>query len=262
MKNITILLPIHEITDDYKVMFENAVSSVDNFHENVKLFIISPPTMKDTLIELLSDTKVDYKIIENNTGDTTFVKQINLGIDNVDTEWFSILEVDDSYHNSWLKTVSDYVKFNEDVDIFLPLVKDINVEGEFLNFTNESVWAYGFSDEQGFLDNDVLMEYQNYQTSGGLYRTKTVIENGKFKDNFKLTFSYEFLLRLTHKNVKIMVIPKIGYIHVNFREGSLFWNYKNSENDKLSENEVKFWVDTAKKEHFFVNKRDIEYKMD
>jgi hypothetical protein len=56
-----------------------------------------------------------------------------------------------------------------------------------------------------------------------------------------------------------MTVPKIGYQHVNFRENSLFWLYKNSETDKMSENEVKFWLDTAKKEYFFKNKRDITY---
>ena len=56
-----------------------------------------------------------------------------------------------------------------------------------------------------------------------------------------------------------MTVPKIGYQHVNFREESLFWTYKNSEETKLSEDEVKFWLDSAKKEFFFKNKRDIKY---
>ena len=56
-----------------------------------------------------------------------------------------------------------------------------------------------------------------------------------------------------------MVVPKIGYQHVNFREDSLFWNYKNSEKMQLSQDEVKFWLDTAKKEFFFKNNREINY---
>ena len=57
-----------------------------------------------------------------------------------------------------------------------------------------------------------------------------------------------------------MTVPKIGYQHVNLRENSLFWMYKNNENLKLAENEGKFWVETAKKEYFFKNKRDVSYK--
>jgi len=36
--------------------------------------------------------------------------------------------------------------------------------------------------------------------------------------------------------------------------------YKNDEKMILSENEVKFWLDTAKKEFFFKNKRDVNYQ--
>jgi hypothetical protein len=56
-----------------------------------------------------------------------------------------------------------------------------------------------------------------------------------------------------------MTIPKVGYQHVNFREDSLFFNLKNEESSKLDEKEVKFWMDTAKKEFFFKNKRDVNY---
>ena len=146
-----------------------------------------------------------------------------------------------------------------DVDVFLPIVKDVKPDGKFLTFMNESAWAYGFTDMQGFIDNEVLLEFQNYQTSGGLFKTKVIIDNGKFKENIKLTFNYELLLRLTHNGVRIMTVPKVGYQHVNFREDSLFWLYKNDDTVKLSEDEVKFWLDTAKKEFFFKNKRDINY---
>ena len=56
-----------------------------------------------------------------------------------------------------------------------------------------------------------------------------------------------------------MTVPRIGYQHVNMREDSLFWSYRNDENKKLLENEVKFWLDTAKKEFFFKNKREVNY---
>jgi thymidylate synthase len=92
-----------------------------------------------------------------------------------------------------------------------------------------------------------------------LYKTEKIKEFGKLKENIKLTFGYEFLLRLTHNSVKIMTTPRIGYRHVNFRENSLFWSYKNTDSQKLSENEVRFWLDTAKKEFFFKNKRDVKY---
>lgn len=254
MKNITIILPIHEWNDDYRIMFENSIKSVEEFYNDVKLLIVGPKTVTSN-INIISD-KIESKILINK-GATDFCSQINLGIDNCDTEWFSILEIDDEYKSYWLKFMNIYSKENPTIDVFLPIVKDINVEGNFLSFTNEATWAHGFSEKQGFLDNEALLDYQNFQISGGLYRTSVIKEYGKLKDNIKLTFGYEFLLRLTHNNVSIMTIPKIGYQHVNFRENSLFWLYKNNDKLKISEEEVKFWLDIAKKEFFFKNKRDI-----
>jgi hypothetical protein len=257
MKNITVILPVHKIEGDYLEMLKNALSSVEDFHNDVKVSIVCPSKLSKDL-EGLSQ-KLEINIIPNK-GATDFCSQINLGIEKCDTEWFSILEMDDEYKSIWLKSMNEYSKEYSDVDVFLPIVKDINVEGKFLSFTNESTWAYGFVENQGFLDNETLLEYQNYQTSGGLFRTKVIKDNGELKDNIKLTFNYELLLRLTHNGVKILTIPRVGYQHVNFREDSLFWSYKNDESLKLEEPEVKFWLETAKKEFFFKNKRDVKYE--
>ena len=217
-----------------------------------------PSSLKSEL-EGLSEV-LDVKIISND-GSTDFISQVNLGIEKCETEWFSILEVDDEYKPIWLKSINEYMKSYTDIDVFLPIVRDINPEGKFVSFTNESTWAYGFTEKQGVLDNEVLLDFQNYQISGGLYKTQVVKDNGLLKDNIKLTFGYEFLLRLTHNNAKVMTVPRVGYQHLNFREDSLFWLYKNDENLKLSEPEAKFWLETAKKEFFFKNKRDVNYEV-
>lgn len=258
MKKITIILPIHKIDESYTEMLKNSVSSIENFHNDVKLLIVCPNELVSKLkeIELSQKLEIIYSI---NSGQIDFCSQINHGITNCDTEWFSILEVDDEYKPIWLKTFNEYSKIYPDVSVFLPIVKDINTEGKFVSFTNESAWAYGFTDLQGFIDNEVLLDFQNYQTSGGVYKTEVIKENGNLKENIKLTFGYEFLLRLSHNGVRIMVLPKVGYQHTNFREDSLFWNFKNNESTKLKEEEVKFWLDTAKKEFFFKNKRDVNY---
>jgi hypothetical protein len=46
---------------------------------------------------------------------------------------------------------------------------------------------------------------------------------------------------------------------MNLREGSIFWNYKNGEN-RLTQDEARFWIETAKKEYFFNSERDIQYE--
>lgn len=256
-KNITVLIPVHRVDGDYKEMLLNALSSMETFHNDVNVSIICPTSIKNEMGQL-SD-KIEINVVENK-GKTDFCSQINLGLEKCETEWFTILEIDDEFKPVWLKSVNQYIKEYPDVDVFLPVVKDVNVDGKFLSFTNESTWAYGFVEKQGFLDNETLLDYQNYQTSGGLFKTQVIKDNGSLKENIKLTFSYELLLRLTHNGVKIMSIPRIGYQHVNFREDSLFWSYKNDESIKLDESEVKFWLETAKKEFFFKNKRDIKYE--
>jgi hypothetical protein len=256
-KNITVIVPVHRLDGDYKEMLINAISSVEDFHNDVKVSIVCPTSVKKELTQL--SNKLEINIIENK-GESDFCSQVNLGLEKCETEWFTILEMDDEFKSIWLKSVNEYINEYNDIEVFLPIVKDVNVDGKFLSFTNESTWAYGFAEKQGFLDNETLLEYQNYQTSGGLYKTQTIKDNGGLKNNIKLTFSYEMLLRLTHNGVKIMTIPRILYQHVNFREDSLFWSYKNDDKMKLDEPEVKFWLETAKKEFFFKNKRDIKYE--
>lgn len=259
MKKITIILPIHNLSLEYLGMLNNSLMSVENFHNDVKVLIVCPDNLKEIVQNLETGNKIEFNVLYNKTNKTDFLSQINMGIDQCDTEWFSILEIDDEYNKIWLSSMNEYMNSYPDVDVFLPIIKDINIEGQFLSFMNESVWAYGFSNKQGYLDNELLLEYQNFQTSGGLYKTQVIKDNGKFKDNIKLVFSYEFLLRLTNNSVNIMVVPKVGYQHVNMREDSLFWSYKNDEKMKLTDNEVKFWLETAKKEYFFKNKREINY---
>ena len=63
MKNITVLLPIHMWDDDHKIMFKNAVESVENFYNDVKLIVIAPTSISN---EISIDTdKLEYKILQN-----------------------------------------------------------------------------------------------------------------------------------------------------------------------------------------------------
>ena len=111
----------------------------------------------------------------------------------------------------------------------------------------------------GYLINETLHTYQNFQLSGMVIKKSSYVDFGKLKTSFKLTFGYEFFLRMTHNSVKFMTIPRIGYKHINLRPGSIFWNYKNG-NDPLTEDEVKFWIESAKKEYFFIQDRQIKYE--
>lgn len=93
-----------------------------------------------------------------------------------------------------------------------------------------------------------------------VFRKNIFEDYGGFKKSMKLTFVYELLLRLTYNTVKFMTIPRIGYKHSNMREGSIFWDYKYG-NNQLTQDEVKFWIDSAKKEYYFKEDRNIKYEV-
>jgi hypothetical protein len=171
----------------------------------------------------------------------------------------TILEFDDEFSKIWFKNVKKYSEVYTDVDCFLPIVVDVDDKGVFAGFTNEATFAANFSQEMGYLTNETLHTYQNFQSSGMVIKKDTFIDFGGFKPSIKLTFVYEMFLRLTYNSTKIMTIPRLGYKHMNLRQGGIFWNYKNGESI-LSEDEVKFWINSAKKEYFFVEDRNIKYE--
>ena len=188
-----------------------------------------------------------------------FSKQVNHGVSVSNSDWCSILEFDDEYSNIWFKNATNYMNIYKDVDVFLPIVVDVDDKLVFAGFTNEATFAANVSSEIGILTNETLQTFQNFQISGMVFKKKKFLEMGGLKSNLRLTFGYELFLRLTHNSCKIMTIPRIGYKHMNLREGSIFWNYKNGE-DKMSQDEAKFWIDSAKKEYFYTNDREIKYE--
>ncbi len=182
-----------------------------------------------------------------------------MGIQNAKSKWVSLFEFDDEYASIWFKNVKKYIQSFPQVQMFLPVVVETDEKGVFAGFTNEATFAANFTQEMAMLTNETLHDYQNFQTAGSVFKKEVVEDFGGFKASFKLTFVYEFLLRLTYNSVSIMTIPRLGYKHTNLREGSIFWNYKYGQ-DKMLEDEIKFWVQSAKKEYFFIDDRVIKYQ--
>ena len=257
--NITVILPIIELNEGLENYFKNAILSIsEQLVKPDKVLIISKNDK-----ELLDKLKAyDYGTISSivevivNDGKTDYCSQINYGVSKCNTEWVSILEIDDEYSKIWFKNVVNYIK-HENKDVYLPIIVDTDAEGRFIGFMNEAVWANEFSQVIGVVDNDALMTYQNFNLCGSVFRKSLFTEFGGLKSNIKLTFIYEYLLRLTYNSAGVMVIPKIGYKHTNFRKDGLFDVYKNT----ISNDESAFWLETAKKEYFFDYDRDVLYEV-
>ena len=258
--NISILLPLSSSKiKDFDDFFKGAIKSIQiQLIKPKELIIIH--TNEESLVDYLNsfdfgDLNVKRVLY---SGEPSYSGQMNLGIKSAESEWISFFEFDDEYSGIWLKNIEKYSKIYSDVEAFIPIVVDVDKKNTFVGFTNEATFAANFAQEMGFLTNEMLHNYQNFQSSGIAIKKQVLEDFGGFKPSMKLTFVYEFLLRMTYNSVKIMTIPKIGYKHMNMREESLFWNYKLG-NSKISESEIKFWLATAKKEYFFVDDRDIKY---
>ena len=259
--NVSVILPIKTATafgfEDY---FLKAIQSLKDQKTQIKELIIVH-TDETILTDFLNnydfgDLNVKKLLWEN---EPNFCEQVNLGIKESTSEWVTFFEFDDEYSKIWFDNVKKYSSVYTDVDVFLPIVVDTDEHGKFVGFTNEATFAVNISSEIGLLKNEVLQQYQNFQISGMVMKKSSLENTGLLKGSFKLTFGYEFLLRLTHYSLKIMTLPKIGYKHTNFRPGSIFWSYKNGDN-VLDQDEVKFWIEGAKKEYYFTSDRKIKYE--
>lgn len=260
MTQISVILPVHQLDDTTKPLFTNAVKSVETQKILPDELVIVVPKDSDvsTYVKAydFAGIKNIVTIVEND-GNTDFASQVNLGVAKSKSEWVSFLEFDDEYSNIWFKNVVEYRSAHSNVDLFMPIVIDVNTEGVFNGFTNEAVWATSFSDELGVLDLNALLVYQNFNIDGIVIKKSIFEDYGGFKPTIKLTFIYEFLLRMAFKDVRIMVIPKFGYKHVNQRTNSLFASYK----ETMDPTEARWWLAQAKKEYYFDNDRKITYEV-
>ncbi len=256
--DLSVIIPMVDIDEKSTILYKNAITSIEQqIVKPTNVLIVTP---KGSDIENYVKT-FDYGDISNivkfisNDGKTDFQSQINLGVSKCETEWFSILEFDDEYSKIWFKNVKEYIEAYEDIDMFTPIIVDTDTNGGFMGFTNEIVWAYSFSDELGILDNQALLANQNFSIDGLVMRKETFENHGGLKSNIKLVFTYEFLLRMTFKGIKIMTIPRFGYRHTNNREGSLFHNYKL----EMTPVEANWWLSKAKTEYHHTKDRELDY---
>ena len=87
-----------------------------------------------------------------------------------------------------------------------------------------------------------------------LFYSSPISAFGGFKPSITVAFNYELLLRLTEKQLKIYVIPRIGYHHMIGREGSLLDFYSKTKTTE----EAQKWFALAKQECVYTEERDVK----
>lgn len=258
MNEITVIIPVHYADDTVKKYYKDAFGSViensKTFKGSLKVIVVCPKdvvnVVKDYSSEFLN-SGVDVSFLVN-TDNTDFCSQINTAVSTVNTDYFSILEFDDVYSSHWFSMAQEYYYSNEDVSVFLPINIECDTEMSKWQFGNELVWASSFSNNIGYIDFDCLQNCSTFNLTGGIFNTDDFINVGMLKPSIKLTFNYEFLLRLTNKGLKAFVVPKEGYRHMVGREESLTDMYIKTMDDK----EIQKWFDLAKREYTFTEDRE------
>lgn len=267
--NISVIIPIHEYNDALSLYLDKAVESIvkqENVNELPKIILVFPTAIEASIkgfvegcIRKYQDKGVTYQqfYLVNNFEKTDYQSQVNLGVESVTTEYFSVLEFDDEYGTTFFRNAQKYIESYPEIDVFLTMMIEVNDQNQGIKLTNETVWAQQFvgeNGEMGYLNANALKQYTDFKLSGAIIKKSEFKNIGGYKSNIKLTFMYEFLLRALNNACKIFSIPKIGYKHLATREGSLFDSYlKNMPVD-----ERKFWFDTANKEANFITDRPID----
>ena len=259
--NYTIIIPVHEFNDKVKEYLTLSLNSVNN-QKKIKykpsVLIVSSVRAFDELNKFINETefsKIKLEVLKNE-GDSSFQGQMNYASKYVNTKYFMYLEYDDELNENYLHRADKYFEEMSDVGVFLNILINVNEENKPINLTNEMAWSRQFNDKTsdlGYLNIDHLTQFSDFNISGAFIDTKMFKNIGMLKTKIELSFVYEFLLRVLNSGYKVFVIPKIGYKHVKDRDGSLFKKYML----EMSTIDRKFWFETAKKEYFFNNDRDI-----
>jgi hypothetical protein len=251
MKNITVIIPIHELLEEYLTKALNSVNNQKEVTDKINTVLVYPKQIDLSLNLFLKKNKFKNLNISRliNEDKTDFQSQINFAVNNVTTDYFTILEFDDEFSDIYFKNVNKYVYSYPEIDAFLPLMVEVNNDGDVLKLTNEFVWSKSFinNEEFGYLTNELLQDFSYFFISGSVIKKDKFLSVGGLKTNFDVSAVYEFLLRFTYNNNTVFVIPKIGYLHLNDREGSAtkYFISKYKEMDSKEE------FERARKEHIF-----------
>ena len=249
MKDLVIIIPLHEFSKDVKKSLTKAIASVP---EDIEVRVSCKNGLSEELKKAYAKSK-NVVVYENENADSPsdFCSLVNQAVG--DSTWFSILEYDDTYTPIWFDNFKKYADFYPDISVFVPLEDLIDAsDDKFIGIGNEAPLASSFSNELGYIDLDCLQNFFDFYMTGSIFNTADWNEVGGLKSPIKLTFWYEWLLRATYKGKKVYVIPKVGYTHILGRVGSLIESYKKT----IDEKESNFWVSVARKEYFYKDARD------
>jgi hypothetical protein len=227
--------------------------------------------------EIKSDKKINYHLhaCDLDNFSKVFNETFNVAYKN-QYEYFSTIEQGDIVGLNWYLQAVTYAVENPEVGMFMPIIRN-TTNGVFSGLLNEAPWMEGMSEEAGFADLNLLLKFNCIAPNGGLFNVKTIHEYSEeknnrfypFKESMKISHCYEFLLRMIYNDIKVMTVPRIGYefriiVKKKFQHTSCKIPQNiiqiDEKNGGVSNDELKFWLELAKKEYFFDEDRNKTYE--
>jgi hypothetical protein len=259
-KHISVIIPVHELSTKEIPLLRTALESIAAMKDQPgEVLVVGPKTIKTNLNKALKGLKgVVIEFIQNNSEDTSFANQVNIGVSQKSGGLICILEFDDTLMPSYFKTAMPYLNNEEHGgDLIMPLVVVTNEEGEFIKYTNETLWAMDFASQIGYLDSDSLLNHSDYLLSGSIIKRDVFTSAGCLKPSIKFVPTHEFLLRLSNLGYVIKGVPIAGYVHTFGRPGSATHLLTDPET-RPDINEFAFWFEKAETEYLYKQEREIE----
>lgn len=239
-----IIIPIHDASENNINLLKNAVTTTKEYlRDGFLIHIVAPKDVAKRLPDFGVDVITHHE-------DTDFASQVNYAVKKVQGKYFSVLEIDDTYHPAWFISIDEYLS-DDSYDAYLPLGKQYTHDMKFISYANQMALAESFADENGILTNDMLLNYKGFYPHGAFINRKKFIDCGGLKPSISFGQWYEFLLRFTNSENRIIVIPKAGYNHTIGRPGSY-----DSELEKTMTTEQQVaWLELCTQEYIYKEDR-------
>ena len=223
MEKVTYIIPVNEYTDELVKYYETVFKSLAELRatEDFEVFITGPNDVLKKCEKLYKDTKCKMALSLFATDEKDLFIKINDAVMKCTTPYFSVVEFDDSFYPYWNEVVQQYIA-QERYSVLLPMVEMFTSDDKLVGLANEIAWdaAFAGEDKLGFVSTDDLLTFRDFHVTGAYIKTEDFISLGRLKSELKIAAWYEFLLRVSNEEMKIFVVPRIGYKHTVLRDGS------------------------------------------
>ena len=255
MNKLTVVVPVHELANDKdKNYLDEALRSLAE--QSDKQFDVILYLHKDVKYKVPSGLNLNLKRVKRDEK-FSYTQAVNDAVKTeVQTDYFSVLEMDDKMHPYYIKQFHAHLNFYEDeYDLYMGLLAEVNAENQFMGLRNESAWIVNNMNEIGVLDLETCKDkFQSLSLTGAIFNKESFLEIGGLKEKFPIFFNFEYILRALHNSHEIYVIPKVMVNHTNGREGSYFDQCANDY--QLYERTE--YLNFVKKEYVFEEDREIK----